>query len=58
VKQAKSEQGDLLSNAIRDNALHVATQIRQDGAIPKEISGLKVVPAVYDIQTGKVRWLE
>ena len=58
VKQAKSEQGDLLANAIRDNALHVATQIRQDGAIPKEISGLKVVPAVYDIQTGKVRWLE
>jgi carbonic anhydrase len=58
VNQAKTEQGDLLSNAIRDNALRVAMQIRHDQAIPKGITGLKVVPAVYDLSTGRITWLE
>jgi carbonic anhydrase len=58
VNQAKKEQGDLLSNAIRDNASRVALEIRHDRAIPKGINGLKVVPAVYDLSTGRITWLE
>jgi carbonic anhydrase len=58
VNQAKSEQGDLLANSIRDNAKNVASQIRHDGAIPKNITGLKVIPAVYNLETGKITWLE
>jgi carbonic anhydrase len=58
VSKAKTETGDLLANAIRENALNMASQIRHDGAIPKKISGLKVVPAVYDLETGRITWLE
>ena len=58
VNQAKTEQGDLLANSIRDNAKNVASQIRHDGAIPKNITGLKVFPAVYDLETGKITWVD
>ena len=58
VNQAKTEQGDLLANSIRDNAKNVASRIRHDRSIPKEITGLKVVPAVYDLESGKISWLD
>jgi carbonic anhydrase len=58
VNQAKKEPGDLLANSIRQNARNVSSQIRHDGAIPKTITGLKVIPAVYDLESGKVTWLE
>lgn len=58
VAEARKEQGDLLANSIQANAIRVAGAIRHDGAIPKQITGLKVVPAVYDIATGKVHWIE
>jgi len=58
VNQAKMEPGDLLSNAIRDNASRVAALIRHDRAIPEGITGLMVVPAVYNLSTGRITWLE
>jgi len=58
VQEARKEKGNLLDNSIQANALRVADTIRHDSAIPKDLSGLKVVPAIYEIKTGKVTWLE
>ena len=56
VAQAKKEKGDLLANSIQCNAIRVSGKIRQDSAL-KDVTGVKVVPAVYNLQTGKVQWL-
>jgi carbonic anhydrase len=58
VELARKEKGDLLENSIQANARRVADTVRHDSAIPKKITGLKVVPAVYDIQTGRITWFE
>jgi len=56
VAAARKEQGDLLSNSIQANASHVSDKIRHDSAL-KDVSDVKVVPAVYSLETGKVHWL-
>jgi len=56
VAIARTEQGDLLNNSIQANASHVADKIRHDSAL-KDVSDVKVVPAVYSLETGKVHWL-
>jgi carbonic anhydrase len=57
VAEAKKEQGDLLANSIRCNALRMADRIRHDSALKDLSKEIKVVPAVYNLQTGKVNWL-
>lgn len=56
VATAKTEQGDLLTNSIQANAIRVSDKIRHDSAL-KDVSDVKVVPAVYSLETGKVKWL-
>jgi len=56
VAAARKEQGDLLSNSIQANASHVSDKIRHDSAL-KDVSDVKVIPAVYSLETGKVHWL-
>jgi len=57
VAAARKEQGDLLNNSIQANATQVANKIRHDGALGNDAKDLKVVPAVYSLETGKVHWL-
>jgi carbonic anhydrase len=57
VAEAKKEQGDLLANSIQCNALRMAERIRNDSALKNLSKEIKVVPAVYNLQTGKVQWL-
>jgi carbonic anhydrase len=54
VAEAKKEQGDLLANSIQCNALRMAERIRNDSALKNLSKEIKVVPAVYNLQTGKV----
>ena len=56
VAVAKTEKGDLLSNSIQANAIRVSDKIRHDSAL-KDVTDVKVVPAVYSLETGKVNWL-
>jgi carbonic anhydrase len=56
VAAARKKQGDLLNNSIQANASHVSDKIRHDSAL-KDITGVKVVPAVYSLETGKVHWV-
>jgi len=57
VAAARKEQGDLLNNSIQANATQVANKIRHDGALGNDAKDVKVVPAVYSLETGKVHWL-
>ena len=56
VATAKKEQGDLLVNSIQANAIRVSEKIRHDSDL-KDVSDVKVVPAYYSLETGKVHWL-
>ena len=56
VAVAKTEKGDLLNNSIQANAIRVSDKIRHDSAL-KDVTDVKVVPAVYSLETGKVNWL-
>src|SRR4051812_28799718 len=60
VERAKAQPGDLIENAVRINVENVVRQIR--GSTPVlaalvERGTLKVVGAVYSLDTGKVAWL-
>jgi carbonic anhydrase len=56
VAAARKEQGDLLNNSIQVNASHVSDKIRRDSAL-KDVQDVKVLTAVYNMETGKVHWL-
>jgi carbonic anhydrase len=56
VATARTEPGDLLNNSIQANAIRVSDKIRHDSAL-KDVTGVKVVPAVYSLETGKVQWV-
>ena len=56
VATAKKEQGYLLVNSIQANAIRISEKIRHDSDL-KDVSDVKVVPAYYSLETGKVHWL-
>ena len=61
VDETKGKKGDAVDNAVRANVRDVVHQLRSAGPI---LSGLvkagkiRVVGACYDLDTGKVGWLE
>jgi len=60
VERARSIPGDLLANAVRLNVEMVVTQLRASSPILSEMvtkGHLRVVGAVYSLQTGRVTWL-
>ena len=60
IGQAKGEPGDFIDNAVRHNVENVVRQIRGSTPVlaPLVTSGaLRVVGAVYSLDTGKVTWL-
>lgn len=60
VERAKGEPGDLVDNAVRDNVENVVQQLRASNPVLApliERGSLKVVGAVYSLDTGKVTWL-
>jgi carbonic anhydrase len=57
VAEAKKEQGDLLANSIQCNALRMADRIKKDTSLKNLSNEIKVVPAVYSLETGRVHWL-
>jgi carbonic anhydrase len=57
IETAKKQRGDLLTNSIQANAIRVSDQIRHDGDLGESAKDVKVMPAVYSFETGKVHWL-
>lgn len=61
VVSAQEESGDLLVNATRDNVLLAVKELAEATPILKEAvdaGKLKVVGAIYHLETGKVEFLE
>ena len=60
VEQSAHEPGDRLDNAVRDNVLLVVEQLRTAKPVLSELVAtgkLRIVGAVYSLETGKVEWL-
>ena len=58
VKAAKGKPGDALSAAITENARLVAAQIKVKAALGDLAKEVRIVFAVYNLDTGKIEWTE
>ena len=58
VKQAKHQDGDLLTNAIKNNARLVAAKIGKDAELGDHKSEVRIVSGYYELDNGHVEWLE
>jgi carbonic anhydrase len=58
VEAIKGYPGDVLVNAINENIYRVADRICRKGVFGEEASKVRVVRAVYDLDSGKVEWLK
>ena len=56
VKAAKGKPGDALAAATTENARQVAAQIKAKAALGDLAKEVRIVSAVYDLDTGKVEW--
>ena len=58
VEKARAMQGDLIGNAVKTNVDMAVDQVREDPvlATPLKQGQLRVVGAVYSLETGKVTW--
>ena len=60
VERARRQPGDLIENAVRLNVENVVSQIRASKPLLADVIArgeLKVVGAVYSLDSGKVAWL-
>lgn len=58
VHAAKAREGDALTNTIHENARQVAATIRSQANLGQLASQVRIVTAVYDLDTGVVEWPE
>ncbi|MBI1939199.1 MAG: carbonic anhydrase [Ignavibacteriales bacterium] len=59
VKQAKKQEGDLLTNAVHENIFRVVKQLKNSEPIIKELvehNHLQIKGAYYDLDDGKVNF--
>jgi carbonic anhydrase len=58
VQASKSRPGDALANAVRENAVEVAAKIKAEAKLGELTGQVKVVVGIYDLDTGKVDWVQ
>jgi carbonic anhydrase len=56
VKAAKGKSGDATNLTITENAALMAAKVRDDAALGDLAKDVRIVSAVYDLETGKVDW--
>jgi carbonic anhydrase len=56
VKAVKGKPGDQLHLAVVENARLMADEVRSKGNFGALAKDLKIIPAVYDLDSGKVDW--
>jgi carbonic anhydrase len=54
VEAEKSKPGDALENTVAENARLVAAQIRKEAELGEAAKDVRIIPAVYSLDTGKV----
>jgi carbonic anhydrase len=57
VHNTKGAPGDPVENAVAENARLVAAHIRQKAELGALGAQVQIIPAVYDLDSGKVKWL-
>ncbi|WKN45446.1 carbonic anhydrase [Tunicatimonas pelagia] len=61
IDQAQQQDGDLVDNSIRQNAINMAEQLQKSAPVLRpqyEAKTLKILPAYYALTTGKVAFLK
>src|SRR5438552_2693459 len=58
VKAAKGKPGDALAAAITENARLVAAQVKAKAALGDLAKEVRIVSAIYDLDTGKIEWIK
>lgn len=56
VKAAKGKQGDATDLAIAENARLTAAKIRNEASLGELAKEVRIISAVYDLDTGKIEW--
>jgi carbonic anhydrase len=56
VQAVKGKPGDTVHLAVAENARLMAERIRKEGNFGDAAKELRIIPAVYDLDTGKVDW--
>ena len=56
VKAAKGKPGDPLSATVAENARQVAAQIKAKAALGDLAKEVRILFAIYDLDTGKIEW--
>ena len=56
IKAAKGKPGDALAAVISENAREVAVQIKAKAELGDLAKEVRIVYAVYDLDTGKIEW--
>jgi carbonic anhydrase len=56
VKAAKGKPGDALAAATTENAREVAAEIKAKAALGDLAKEVRIVSAIYDLDTGKIGW--
>lgn len=56
VKAAKGKPGDALAATISENARLVSAQIKAKTEFGDLASEVRIVSAIYDLDTGKIEW--
>jgi carbonic anhydrase len=61
VEMSRGSAGDPVENAVRENVMLQVERLRRSGPVFAELCEahrLRVVGAVYDIETGEIEWLQ
>jgi carbonic anhydrase len=58
VQATKGKAGDATDLAIAENARLMAAKIRREAALGDLVKDVKIIPAVYDLDSGKVEWIK
>jgi carbonic anhydrase len=58
IKAAKGKQGNATDLAVAENARLMAAKIRSEANLGELAKEVRVISAVYDLDTGKVEWAE
>jgi len=56
VQAVKGKEGDIVHLAVAENARRMAEQIKHEASLGEAAHDVKIVSAVYDLDTGKVSW--
>jgi carbonic anhydrase len=56
VQAVKGKTGDPVHLAVVENARLMAEEIRKEASFGEAAKDVRIVPAVYDLDTGKVEW--